>query len=68
MSKWGVFDKVDPPHVIPVDENGFATNDHIPYDKCWCEPRMHQVADRDDPRCGKDVIVHNDKERGGCDG
>jgi hypothetical protein len=64
MSKWGVFDKVSPPHVMPVDADGFAIGGHAVSDQCWCRPTLHRGdAERDI----QDVLVHQNKGRGGCD-
>ena len=65
MSQWGVFDKVSPPHVMPVDAVGFAVNGHMVSDRCWCQPYKEERGGI----FGEDacVIVHNDKGRGGRD-
>ena len=61
MSHWGVYDEVSPPHVLPVDAQGYAVNGHAVSGQCWCAPQVVKDAR------GNTVIVHQDKGRGGCD-
>lgn len=62
MSHWAVFraNEGDEVHVLPVTAHGDVVNQHEVHTRCWCKPR------RDDAE--PQVVVHEDRERGGYDG
>lgn len=60
MSGWGPWNDLDTGevHVVPCDDARNVIGGHIKSPNCFCKP----VRRDDEPR----LIVHNDRERGGC--
>lgn len=60
MSKWAVVETLYlPPQVIPCDDVGRVLLPHTIYGGCECNPKL-------DSSDGKEVLVHQDHQRGGC--
>lgn len=57
MTRWGLYDKVCPAHVFPVDEKNMAIGGHLTSQTCWCIPRKVMYN-------GQRVVWHQDKGTG----
>jgi hypothetical protein len=57
VSKWIVYEGYSQLHVLPVDGWGVVVPPHVGHDECKCGPR----PDPEQPN----VIIHQDRERGG---
>lgn len=46
-------------HMVPTDEDGEVSSEHIPYPECRCHPEMEIYYDEENEEITNVILIHN---------